>query len=774
MNAASLPPVRLGEVLLQAGLISGDQLEECLALQLAMPPDGPGRLLGAIAVERGFVTGLQVALAISGRLDIPIVDLSVMTIPRELLTRVPRSVALRAGAVAYAESDGRLSVAMVDPTNVVMVDDVRAYTGVKAIDVAVAPADQIERILNQIWLHGEDTVAAVSAVEGIHPQRDSEELAAVVVEAAEAPIVRLVNLILGNAVRVRASDIHLEPQQQGLRVRYRVDGLLRDVMQVPQAGSAALVSRVKIMSGLDISERRRPQDGRARLDVDDHAVDARVSTLPTMHGEKVVIRLLQTDHDVQPLVRSGLSPQQLETLMGQLVAPQGLVLITGPTGSGKTSTLYGAIHQLRTADRNVVTLEDPVEIQMAGINQVQINDRAGITFARGLRAVLRQDPDVILVGEIRDAETAELAMQAALTGHLVFATVHANDAASALTRLVDIGVDPSLIASSLALVVAQRLVRIPCASCVAPYEPSDRTLNLLGITDAVARASQFVRGTGCGECGDTGYLGRTGIFEVLPIDGNVREVLTHTHSEAALRSATRDAGVASLRAEGVARARLAQTTLDEVLRTTQPDSTVGGSCGTCLRPVADDMVACPWCATPIERHACSACARPLGRDWQICPWCQAPHHRLAGSSAPAGDAEEPLRRPALLVIDDDPSVGGFVRAALSDWADVRVALTAGEGLRICAADAVDLVVLDMGLPDLSGVEVTRLLRADTRTALLPLLALTGSEDPQHRAAAAHAGVDDYLRKPVEPLLLEHRVRQLLETAGAPPEVLSTT
>ena len=312
--------------------------------------------------------------------------------------------------------------------------------------------------------------------------------------ADQAPTVRLAASIVSEAVRARASDIHVEPQVDGLRVRYRIDGLLRDIMRVPRHSAAALVSRLKIVSGLDIAERRLPQDGRTRLTVDGIVVDARVSTLPSVHGEKVVIRLLASGDTIPSVAQLGLDESQLDALLTGTLAPQGLVLITGPTGSGKTHTLYSVLSHVTTPDKNVVTLEDPVEIQLPGITQVQTNERAGLTFSNGLRSILRQDPDVVLVGEVRDGETAGLALQASMTGHLVLTTLHTNDAVSALTRLVDMGVEPFLIASSLTLVVAQRLVRRPCADCAEPYMPSTRVLALLGITEADLADATPMRG----------------------------------------------------------------------------------------------------------------------------------------------------------------------------------------------------------------------------------------------------------------------------------------
>ena len=552
-----------------------------------------------------------------------------------------------------------------------------------------------------------------------------------------------------------------------MRVRYRVDGLLRDVMTVPRSAASATTSRVKIMSGIDIAERRRPQDGRTRIVVDGDAVDARVSTLPTLHGEKIVIRLLSRSEGVLPLARIGFSERQLSTVLSTLLAPQGLVLITGPTGSGKTSTLYSAVSQLRTPDRNIVTLEDPVEIQLRGINQVQVNERAGLTFATGLRSILRQDPDVVLVGEVRDRDTAELAMRASLTGHLVFTTLHTNDAAAAVTRLIDIGVEPFLIASSLAMVVAKRLVRTPCPACAAPYTPSPRTLALLGLVEADLEGATMVRGRGCDDCGSTGYLGRAAIFEVLPVDAAMREVLTSRATEGAIRAAARSSGVMSMRADGIAKAMRGETTLDEVLRVTHVDAAAAAAqCASCDRALNDDMAFCPWCASSVEDSGCLSCHRPLDPEWRVCPWCRTSN--AVGAIPLDLPVVRSSRRPRVLVVDDDDSVLRFAAAALIDVADVVGVSTAQEGMHTLATQPIDAVVLDVMLPDLSGVEMTRLLRSDTHSALIPIVLFTGTDDTSVRIEAVHAGADAYLTKPVEPAELEATVVTLLERADVRP------
>ena len=755
------PRRRLGEVLVAGGVITEPELNDCLAEQATQPRE-TRRRLGSIVVSRGLATERDIAAGLARALGLEMVDISHVAIAPTTARLLPRAVSERFAVLGIEHSDGRLTLAMADPTDVVALDDVRLYTNARSIVPVVATETAIREYLNRAWSLEEDASDVAVMFDSFSESDAATDEQA---DSESTPVVRLVNVILSDAVRARASDIHLQPEVDGLRVRYRVDGLLRDVMTVPKNAAPSMTSRVKIMSGLDIAERRRPQDGRARLSVDGDEIDARVSTLPSMHGEKVVIRLLARGEGVLPLSRIGFTEKQLDVILEAIVSPQGLVLITGPTGSGKTSTLYSAVSQMRTPDRNIVTLEDPVEVQLRGITQVQTNDRAGLTFAAGLRSVLRQDPDVVLVGEVRDTETAELALRASLTGHLVFSTLHTNDASAAVTRLVDMGVEPFLIASSLTLVVAQRLVRTPCARCAAPYQPSPRTLQLLGLTHDDLTGANVVRGRGCDQCGQTGYLGRTAIFEVLPVDAALRAVLTARPTEAAIRAAARASGVASLRSDGIARALRGETTLEEVLRVTQVDSLSGPRCPGCHRSVEEDMAFCPWCATAIEVSCCTGCARTLDPEWRVCPWCR--HARDTAGPIHGQRKDSGKRRPTVLVVDDDESVLSYVESALTDVCDVMKARNAEEALRIAATDDLDAMVLDLVLPDLSGIEVTRLLRADTRTALLPLLLLTGSDDPLLRAEATNAGADIYLSKPVDPATLEANVCLLIEAAMLP-------
>lgn len=609
---------RMGEILLDAGVIDATQLAE--ALEVQREPQHRGRRLGQVLALLGHATEKEVAVSLAQSLGLEHVDLAKVVPDPEVLRLLPQHIAERTGAVAVdRHPGGSLIVASSDPTNVLALDDVRLYTRSNDILLVVATATQVRELVARAWSLSGDS-AEVDLIEGIADEPAARDD---VVDAGEdAPVVRLVNQVLADATRMRASDIHLERQRDGLRIRYRVDGLLRDVMTAPARVGPSVVSRIKIMAGLDIAERRVPQDGRARIKVDGHDLDTRVSTLPALHGEKVVIRILTRAEGVSPLDDVGLEPAQLAAVRRALAVPQGLVLITGPTGSGKTTTLYSAIHETMTPEKNVITLEDPVEVQLPGITQVQINPKAGLTFEAGLRSVLRQDPDVVLVGEIRDAQTAELALKAALTGHLVLATLHTSSAVGALTRLVDMGVAPFLVASSLTAVVAQRLVRVPCTSCAAPYAPDEDTLSLLGLAREDLVDATPVRGTGCPECGQTGYRGRTAVYEVLEVDAALRSVLLGTPTEAAVGEQARAGGLATLRTSALVKAWRGQTSFEEAVRVTHTDHQRStAACPACERGVEAGMVTCPWCAVPLAAGACERCARPMEAEWRVCPWC---------------------------------------------------------------------------------------------------------------------------------------------------------
>ena len=553
---------KLGDILVGWGAISPAELQHCLAMQAQEPPRRRRRL-GRILLDEERVTEITLARALAESHGLQAVDLSQEEIDPDLARSIPQLVAKRALVLPLQIQDGTLRIAAADPVDVVGLDDVRLHVlrkhkGVR-VQVVVAPESQLRRRLASTWSEAN----AVEALEGF----DDAAVTTVVEEEASGSdegAVSAVHQIMATAIRLGASDIHVEPLAGEVRVRMRVDGTLRKVMVLPKSGQAPLTSRIKIIANIDIAQRRVPQDGRARISLDGVSRNIRVSTLPTLHGEKVVIRLLTDIGELPALSALGIPPEGLSIIHEALRSSQGLVLITGPTGSGKTTTLYSAIHEIVTGERNLITLEEPVEIELPGVSQVQIDEKVGMTFAAGLRSVLRQDPDIIMVGEIRDKVTADLAIRAALTGHLVLATVHTIDAPSAVIRLVDMGVPRYLIASSLNLVIAQRLVRRPCQYCIQPQVPDPETRQRLQLSQEQSLA--MVVGRGCEKCEAHGYRGRTGVFEVLPVTKDVRAALMSGGDEATLAAAARASGWKPLIESGVDVAVRRQTTAAELLR----------------------------------------------------------------------------------------------------------------------------------------------------------------------------------------------------------------
>jgi type IV pilus assembly protein PilB len=762
-SASSLGVRRhLGEVLIEQGVITEEQLDGALKEQKLLATQGRRVRLGRTLIERGHVTDRQIAEALAHAMSLRMVDVSASAVRPEVGRMLPRNLAERHLVVPIEMKGQQLVAAFADPTNVIALDDLKLYTGVTDIEVVVAVEGQVRDVIGNCWAVTADSVAMASMLEEFDDAADDDYLDASV---EDSPTVKIVDGIIGDAVRARASDIHVEAQADLVRVRYRVDGLLREKMSLPRSAAPGIVSRIKVISNLNIAERRVPQDGRARLEVDHGLVDVRVSTLPNLLGEKVVIRLLSQAGTTPAITKLGMDERQLETVLGHVVAPQGLILITGPTGSGKTGTLYSAINQIKTPDRNIVTLEDPVEMQVPGITQVQINERTGMTFARGLRSVLRQDPDVVLVGEVRDGETAKLALEASMTGHMVMTTLHTNSAPAAVTRLVEIGVEPFLVASSLSLVVAQRLVRRVCDACGTSYKPPARVLSSLGITEADIEAANPRRGSGCSECGGTGYHGRTGIFEILPVTASLRAVLMATPTEGAIVDASRKAGMQTLRASAIAKAHAGVTTYEEVLRATQVDANDATHCSACGGQVEDGMIACPWCATTVSDDRCPNCTKQTEAAWRICPWCR--------ESLPGREPLVPINTgesfapqlPRLLVIDDDESILSYISTVLDGVVDVETTTTATAGLDMIGEQEFDGVLIDQRLPDLTGVEMIRLLRSEAHTAALPVMLFTGEVTEGLESAATEVGVEGVLLKPLDPQLLEERVLGLVSLSG---------
>jgi type IV pilus assembly protein PilB len=548
----------LGALLVRSGALTPELLDEAVAEQ-----KGSGMRLGELLVERGFVTRAAVAKALAEQHSLEFVDLGTTPIDHETVGLLPSSLARRYGAVPVRFlEDGALLVAVSDPTNVVHADDLRLALGVP-IRVGVAAADAVTAAITradaaEIEIDDEDDLDDFETAEaGL-----GENVVDLHEAGASAPAIRQVNKLLRHALDLGASDIHFAPEKGSVRVRARVDGVLREIATIPKAMQSAVISRLKIMGQLDIAERRLPQDGRASIRMGGRSMDLRVAILPTTHGEKVTIRIAGVSEAALSLAQLGMTPTTEAQFMKAISEPFGTILSCGPTGSGKTSTLYAALELLNDAERSITTIEDPVEVQVEGIDQIEINPKAGLTFASGLRTILRSDPDVLLIGEIRDEETAHVAFRAAMTGHLVLSTIHAHSAASSIARLKDIGIDPGLLSTSVNAVVAQRLARRLCTECREAYKPSAAEAAEVG----VRRGATLYQPKGCAACGDTGYKGRVGLYELMMIEGDVRRVLDRSTEEIA--EAAISGGMTTLRQDGLRLCREGVTSLAEVRRVT--------------------------------------------------------------------------------------------------------------------------------------------------------------------------------------------------------------
>ena len=557
--------LRIGDLLVGEDLISQDQLEQALIEQRSS-----GARLGYVLVKLGFVLEIEITKMLARQYHVPAVDLSRFEVDEKIIKLVPSDVALK-HTVLPLKRDGRsLTVAMAEPGNMQIVDDLKFITRCDIVPV-IAGEYTLRTAIEKYYEQTDAQLA--SLLEGMEDEdleivEEEEEEEADYAIADDAPVVKLINGLLTDAVRRGASDIHIEPFETELRVRYRIDGALLEVMKPPLKLKAALTSRVKIMSNLNIAERRVPQDGRIKIKVGKRVIDFRVSTLPVIFGEKIVMRILDKGNLTLDLKTFGFEPKAEKDLMAAISNPYGMVLVTGPTGSGKTTTLYSALSQVNTIDVNIMTAEDPVEYNIYGINQVLVRNEIGMTFAAALRAFLRQDPNIIMVGEIRDLETGSIAIKAALTGHLVLSTLHTNDAPSTITRMLDMGIEPFNVASALNLIVAQRLIRRICKDCKAEHEYTSDELAALGMTDSELAEITFYKGTGCSSCGDTGYRGRAGLYEVMELTPALRRMILQGGSADELKEKAIEEGMLTLRMDGIMKLRRGITTLEEIVKET--------------------------------------------------------------------------------------------------------------------------------------------------------------------------------------------------------------
>jgi len=698
------------DALVKQGLITGEQLKEAKEKQV-----GAKRPVQELLVEMGFISEEDLTRASSGVFNIPVANLSDEPVDDSLTKVISYEIARRYGVFPLRKENGALLLAMSDPVDVMAMDAVRniVNTDIKAVlSIKSAIAANIEK-----YYHLDDSlydllknIVDEAGVKVVKQIKEGGEVVDIGGHAgSEAAIIRLVNLILSDAVAERASDIHIEPQENIVAVRYRVDGDLRNIMKIPKTMHSHLVARIKILAQLDIAENKKPQDGRIRVSVRAREVDLRISVIPTYYGEKVALRLLDTKTARIQLEGLGFEDFESDIFREAINRSQGMILISGPTGSGKTSTIYSALNYIKVKNNNIVTIEDPIEYLIEGINQMQVNPIKDVTFANALRSILRQDPDVILVGEIRDKESAEIAFRSSLTGHLVFTTLHTNSAASCITRLLDIGLEPYLISSSVILIAAQRLIKLNCPHCRQEYAPEADLLSKLKIYLEEYKISRFYKGQGCAKCGYTGFLGRVAIFELLKVNQEIQDLIVAGAAENEIFKQARRFGFKTLVESGIQKAAKGLTTIEEVARKVEftpeklpPQSTVGQG------------------------------------------------------------------RRRILIADDDRLIRKMVISAFDiekDKFEFIEAQNGEEALRYVRNIKPDLLITDVLMPEMDGIQLIRSLRSRLESASLPIIMLTSQKEKKDEIEGLDAGADDYITKPFDKDRLLMRANILLRKAG---------
>jgi type II secretory ATPase GspE/PulE/Tfp pilus assembly ATPase PilB-like protein/CheY-like chemotaxis protein len=705
------------------------------------------------AVQRRLVTDDQVLSAIATRFRLPLADLS--QIDARVTGAIPEQLARRFTVVPVAQTDSYLEVATANPFDI-DAEKMLAFATGREVRMLLASPGRLRAKLDEIYRSGEEIVSRLLA--GIDEEAEVKELrddeedfgAASAEEASQRPIIRLVDMMLADGVVSRASDIHVEPIEGGVVVRYRIDGVLRQVMKVPRNAGLPLISRIKIMSGLDIADRLRPQDGRARVSVNGEPVDLRISTLPASLGEKVVIRILSQRTTVLNLEALGMHPDEQEAVQRLLTHKEGIILVTGPTGSGKTTTLYSALRLVQNDGVNIVTVEDPVEYRLGqNIVQVQVHDKAGLTFASALRSILRQDPDVVLVGEIRDRETAQIALQASLTGHLVLSTLHTNDAPNAMTRLMDMGMEPYKIASALRGVIAQRLMRRLCQACVEPREePVPERLARL-----IPPGTNLRRAVGCPECAMTGYRGRFSIMEVLTMNSELERRIGEGSTADLIAEAARANGMRSLFESGLRHVLAGDSTLEELLRvadlpseeTRRPPARSAG------RAAAPPPTAAPPPAAPAKADA--SLALDFAHELELV-------EDLRDGAAPATATRG--AGTCVLLVEDEDQLRRVMKDLLErDGYTVAEARDGVQALDQVDRFAPDLIILDLNLPGLDGYSVLTQLRSRPATRSIPVMVLTAKGDEDNEVRVFELGADDFITKPFRAKALSARLEAVL-------------
>ena len=694
------------DILTKENLITEEQLRDARDKQL-----GAKRPIQDLLLEMNFIKEEDLLKVMSRVFKMPITDLEKEDIEPFALNLIPYEIAQRYGVFPIRKEGNTLVLAMSNPQDIVALDDIRALVNMQ-VKPLLSTKSQICASIEKYY-HVDETfydllknivndinVQIIKESKGTASKLNVEES-----KADDSAITRLVDLVLGDAVREKASDIHIEPQEAFVGVRYRVDGDLRDIMKIPKKMQPHLLSRIKILADLDIAETRKPQDGRIRISVDKRDIDLRISTIPAFYGEKIVLRLLDPEAVRIQLDKFGLEKFELDIFQETINKPQGMILVTGPTGSGKTSTIYAALNYIKNKTKNIVTIEDPAEYLIEGINQIQVNPIKDVTFATGLRSILRQDPDVIFVGEIRDRETADIAFRASLTGHLVFTTLHTNNSVSSVTRLLDIGLEPYLISSSIILIVAQRLLKVICPYCKEQYSPEESLLRKFNIYLDKFKIMKYYKGNGCEKCKYTGFSGRTAIFEILKNTERIRSLISDRASEDEIFKEAKNSGLRPLAELGIEKVAREITTLEEVVRIT-------------------DVLQEGGIKSQVEKH-------------------------------------ERLR---VLVVDDDMLIRKMVIEAFDrekDKFEFTEAQNGQEALRYVHNMKPDLLISDVIMPEMDGYELTRRLRSHLESASTPVIMLTSERNKESEIKGLDAGADDYITKPFDKDKLLARVGMLL-------------
>jgi type IV pilus assembly protein PilB len=724
--------LRLGEYLVMIGLIDKETLNKALNAQKTSK-----KKLGEVLMEMGVADDVVIAKALAVRLKIPYGRIDNATIPKDIISLVSPELAEKYSVIPLRKKDGnRLLVAMANPLDLYAIEDLRFYTQLP-IDRAVVPMGDVLKAIEKhypkagpdlnlnfgLGFDGED-----DDIEVVERKKEEETTIRELQDLGDLPpIVKFVNSVISDAIKLNASDIHIEPQERSLSVRYRIDGIMREIMRADRNIAAAVASRIKIMSDLDIAIKRKPQDGKAQVKQGGKVFDLRVSSLPTSYGEKITIRILNPATAQLNPEDLGFSDKDLKKLNRAIRMPQGIILVTGPTGSGKSSTLYACLNRLNAPEVNIITVEDPVEFDVAGINQVQINPSAGITFAKGLRSILRQDPDIVMVGEIRDQETAVTAFQAAQTGHLVFSTLHTNDAPSAVVRLMDLGIDPFLVSSSLIAVLGQRLVRKICESCKAPDTLPSEQLEEIRPYIGDRKKVSFFKGKGCEACQQTGYSGRLGLFEMLILSAEVKEAISSGVSSEKLKKTAQSAGYHVMSFDGIQKALDGVTTIEEVFRVAPPEITAEAQTPETEASTQEDVI--PKDGDGLEDEC------------------------LLTTDCPT----------KILVVDDNLVVLKLLRHLLESEDYLVITAENGvEALKLASNENPDIIVTDYVMPEMDGVQLIKKLKSQKETQGIPIMMLTAKDEEESELEGLDAGADDYLTKPIARKRFLARVARLLK------------